>query len=84
MKSLTPFCTTSTPGTVCSAIGAWPVIDVLCSTSCGTTEIAAGASTMRSGARDAPSTTISLSAIVTCSMPASAVTVPFAGTVTST
>ena len=59
-------------------------MEVFCSTSCGTTEMAAGASTIRSGARDAPSTTISVSAIVTCSMPASAVTVLLAGTVTST
>ena len=60
LKSLTPLCTTSTPGTDCSATGAWPVIETLWSTSGGTTEMAAGASTIRSGARDAPSTTISL------------------------
>ena len=79
LKSLTPFCTTSTPGTVCSAIGAWPVIDVLCSTSCGTTEIAAGASTMRSGARDAPSTTMLAQRDRDLLHPGSAVTVPSAG-----
>ena len=54
LKSLTPLCTTSTPGAACSASGAWPVIDVFCSTWGGTTEIAAGASTIRSGAREAP------------------------------
>jgi len=84
LKSLTPLWTTSTPGMVWSAAGAWPVIEVLWSTSGGTTETAAGASTIRSGARDAPSTTISLRAMVTCSIPASAVTVLLAGTVTST
>ena len=84
LKSLTPLCTTSTPGTVCSAMGAWPVIEVFWSTSGGTTDTAAGASTMRSGAREAPSTTISLSAMVTCSMAASAVTVPPACTSTLT
>ena len=46
--------------------------------------MAAGASTMRSGAREAPSTTISDSAIVTASSPASAVTVAFGSTTTST
>src|SRR6185295_9281493 len=80
----TPFCTMSTPGTDCSAMGACPVIDVLRSTSGGTTEIAAGASTIRSGARDAPSTTISLREIVTASSDASAFTVAFAATVTCT
>ena len=84
LKSFTPLCTTSTPGTDCSAIGAWPVIETLWSTSGGTTEMAAGASTIRSGARDAPSTTISLSEMVTASRPASAVTVRPASTVTST
>jgi len=84
LKSFTPFCTTSTPGTACSAIGAWPVMETLCSTSWGTTEIAAGASTIRSGAREAPCTTISESAMVTGSSPASAVTVAPGSTTTST
>ncbi len=75
LKSFTPLCTTSTPGTACSATGACPVTAAFCSTSCGTTEMAAGASTMRSGPRDAPSTTISPSEITTASSAASAATV---------
>ena len=58
------------------------MMDVLCSTSWGTTEIAAGASTIRSGARDAPSTTISVSATATGSSATSTVVVPPASTVT--
>ena len=84
LKSLTPLCTMSTPGTLWSAIGAWPVTATFCSTSCGTTEIAAGASTIRSGPREAPSTTISPRETTTASRAASAVTVPFGSTTTCT
>ena len=57
------------------------MIEVLWSTSCGTTEMAAGASTIRSGARDAPSTTSSVSATATGSSAASTVVVLPASTV---
>ena len=77
LKSFTPLWTTSAPGTACRASGACPVIDVLWRTSCGTTEIAAGASTIRSGARDAPSTTSSVSATATGSSAASTVSAAF-------
>ena len=82
LKSFTPFCTTSTPGTAVSAIGACPVAATLIMICGSTTLMAAGASTCRSGAREAPSTTSSpidtgaadsvTSAVVTC--PASTVT----------
>ena len=84
LKSLTPLCTMSTPGTLWSAIGAWPVIATFWSCSCGTTEIAAGASTIRSGPREAPSTTISASETTTASNAASAVTARSASTTTCT
>jgi hypothetical protein len=57
-------------------------MELFCRISCGTTEIAAGASTMRSGARDAPCTTISVSATATGSSAASTVAVLPASTVT--
>ena len=82
LKSLTPLCTTSTPGTVASAIGAWPVVETA-SITCGVTvEIAAGASTTRSGVREAVLTTMSPTEIGTASRTASAVTSPSALTVT--
>ena len=56
LKSLTPLCTTSTPGTCIRAVGACPVIDWSRSVMGSTTAMAAGASTTRSGVRDAANT----------------------------
>ena len=53
------------------------MIEVFCSTWGSTTEIAAGASTIRSGARDAADTTSSVSASTTGSSAASTVVASF-------
>ena len=82
LKSLTPLCTRSTPGVSFSAIGTWPVMVLFSSSLGSTTEMAAGASTIRSGAREAPCTTRSLRIAGAGSSAASSVAVPPGSTVT--
>ncbi len=78
LKSLTPLCTRSTPGACASASGAWPVGAVDCSTRGSMAVTAAGASTIRSGSRDAAETVTSASDTGTASSDTSRVTSPLA------
>ena len=82
LKSFMPLWVMSTPGTACSAIGAWPVIDVGLQLLLRHHRDRRRRLVIRSGAREAPSTTISPREMITASSAASAVTVPPGSTTT--
>ncbi len=83
LKSFMPLCTRSTPGACASASGAWPVGAVVCSTLGSIAVIAAGASTIRSGSREAAETSRSASEIGCGSIVTSSVMSPLTVTVFS-